>query len=501
MSNLASVICDRLDRFADIRPNIAIGGVSAKAFNAMVRQCAQGLVDCGVRPGERVAIVAENSLAYLAAYLGTMLCGAVIVPVNYKLGAETIAFILAETDAKLAFCDEWCSALVHESIAIVPLPHADPAGWAFLASSETLASPAMTAEDHCAILYTSGSTGQPKGVPLTHSGQIWAMEKSFTPIGADADERTCVAAPFYHMNGLFFASVAIANGWTLDLLTRFDAAAYAKAIRTRQYTLLSGVPSMFALLLKELDRADTVTMPSVQTVRIGSAPLAPALLDRVKSVMTNARFYNSYGTTEAGPAIFGPHPDGLPPPPLSIGHPWPDVQWRLRDAAGQLTLQEGVLLLKTPALTPGYLDRLALNQARFIDGWYDTGDIMRRDRDGFFFFVGRADDMFVCGGENLYPGEIEARLERHAEVIQAVVVPVADDIKGAVPVAFVQLTGDAVVTAEDLRRLTLETGPAYAHPRAIIIKNLLPVGTTHKIDRRALATEAEQLMRARGRLT
>jgi long-chain acyl-CoA synthetase len=159
----------------------------------------------------------------------------------------------------------------------------------------------------------------------------------------------------------------------------------------------------------------------------------------------------------------------------------------------------GVLALRTPALMQGYLNQPQATASRMRDGWYVTGDVMRRDENGFYFFVGRADDMFVCGGENIYPGEIEKLLERHAAVAQAIVVPAPDDIKGQIPVAFVVPRSGAATSAEDIKQYALREGPAYAHPRFIEFMSQLPVSGTHKIDRSWLTAEAARIVRAAGR--
>jgi acyl-CoA synthetase (AMP-forming)/AMP-acid ligase II len=130
------------------------------------------------------------------------------------------------------------------------------------------------------------------------------------------------------------------------------------------------------------------------------------------------------------------------------------------------------------------------------DGWYKTGDVVRRDAQGFFYFVGRADDMFVCGGENVYPGEVEKLLERHQDVLQAAVVAVEDEIKGAIPVAFVTRAPGAHVDADELRQFALEHGPAFSHPRAVLFVDALPVGGTHKVDKNALMSAAKQAVKA-----
>jgi acyl-coenzyme A synthetase/AMP-(fatty) acid ligase len=159
----------------------------------------------------------------------------------------------------------------------------------------------------------------------------------------------------------------------------------------------------------------------------------------------------------------------------------------------------GVLALRTPALTPGYLNQPQATTSRMREGWYVTGDVMRRDADGFYFFVGRADDMFVCGGENVYPGEVEKLLERHADVAQAIVVPAPDDIKGQIPVAFIVPRPGATPSADAIKVYALSEGPAFAHPRFVEFMPSLPVSGTHKIDRSALTAAAVRIARAAGR--
>jgi len=197
--------------------------------------------------------------------------------------------------------------------------------------------------------------------------------------------------------------------------------------------------------------------------------------------------------------VFAPHPAGLPTPDGSVGVAHPDVALRLvRD--GHPVEDEGVLQMRCPALMNCY-HNLPDVTARVItaDGFYDTSDVFRRDADGFFFFVGRADDMFVCGGENVYPGEIEKLLERHPDVAQAIVVAAPDDIKGQIPVAFIVARSGSHPSASDIKRYTLAEGPAYAHPRFVEFLASLPVSGTHKIDRAALTAEAERLAKQAGR--
>src|SRR5438477_179561 len=246
-----------------------------------------------------------------------------------------------------------------------------------------------------------------------------------------------------------------------------------------------------ALKARQRGLLATLDLSSVKAVTIGSAPLTEALVARVQEMFPQAAISNGYGTTEAGPSIFEDHPQGLPRPPLSLGYPLPDVEVRLVGGTGD----EGVLEVRCPAMFTEYLNLPSVTGAKLRDGWYDTGDVMRRDGSGFYYFTGRADDMFVCGGENVYPGEIEKMLERHPAVLQAAVVAVPDEIKGEIPIAFVVLK-ERSVSVEDLKRFALESGPAHSHPRAFVVVDELPVATTHKLDKRPLKARALEAARA-----
>jgi len=185
--------------------------------------------------------------------------------------------------------------------------------------------------------------------------------------------------------------------------------------------------------------------------------------------------------------MFASHPDGRPRPLGSIGYPLEGAEVRL---VGD-DPDHGVLHTRNPGVMLGYHNLPDETARRLRDGWYDTGDICRRDADGFYYFVGRADDMFVCGGENIYPGEVEAMLERHPDILQAAVVPVAHELKGQTPVAFVVPRPGASVTEQVVKAYALAHGPAYAHPRRVEVVTELPLAGTSKIDRAALKARAQ----------
>jgi acyl-CoA synthetase (AMP-forming)/AMP-acid ligase II len=480
----------------DLREATKIEDLSALEFDALCAAVARGLLRRGIGRGARVGILAENRLEFIAAYFGIMRMGAVAVPINHRLPRATIAHIFRDSAIDVVFCDSERRALLPQTPAVIDFDDRVH-GWPALLDPGSMDTFLPEQKDLAEILYTSGSTGMPKGVPLNHHGQLWAMGRYLEPLPAEAvQDTTIVVAPLYHMNGLFNICMALAQRIRVILLPRFDAARFLDTVARYRCTRLSGIPTMFALMVRE--RIERLDFSSVCDVTIGSAPLTDALLAQVHRLFPNAEVENGFGTTEAGPAVFGPHPDGLPRPPLSLGYPLSDIGCKLIDGPSD---DDGVLALRTPALMHGYLNQPQATASRMRDGWYVTGDVMRRDANGFYFFVGRADDMFVCGGENVYPGEVEKLLERHAGVAQAIVVPAPDDIKGQIPVAFIVPRAGAEPSAEDIKQYTLREGPAFAHPRFVEFMTSLPVAGTHKIDRSWLTAEAARIARAAGRST
>jgi acyl-CoA synthetase (AMP-forming)/AMP-acid ligase II len=295
------------------------------------------------------------------------------------------------------------------------------------------------------------------------------------------------------MNALGTSKFVFAAHASMVLLPQFDAKRYIEAIGRFNVTWLTSVPTMLAMAMRERDALSRTDLSGVRYVRMGSAPTTQKLIDAIKRTFPKAVVSNAYGTTEAGPVMFGPHPEGKAKSDMTLGWPLPQVEVRTVDANGN-DADEGVLWIRTPANMSGYLNLPEkTREVMTPDGWYISGDVFSRDAAGAYTFVGRADDMFVCGGENIYPGEVEHLLERHPDILQACVVPVPDELKGEKPFAFVVLRPGASLTEADVKAYALANAPAYQHPRQVEFMAELPLAGTNKIDRNILRRKAVEL--------
>ena len=467
-------------------------GISYDELQSMIDSAAQRIEKFAFSRDQRIGILADNSVEYLALYFAIMSAGLVCVPLNIKLARKTITNILEDANVALLFRDAANEFDVAEDITCERIETDQKTDfWRYYFQSLGEFRPHRFNEGEDGFfLYTSGSTGIPKGVPLSHSGQHWALRQFHSARDEIREHRCLIAAPLYHMNGLWNAKVSLEMGGHSVLLPKFDVSTYADAIAEHQCTWLTSVPTMLAMLARDKEATRNLDFSHVTRVTMGSAPITESLWNDVQTLFPNAQLFNGYGTTEHGAAAFGEHPDGFQRPPLSVGYPTPDTMVELRGGASD---DEGTLFVKGPANAHGYHNRQNATAEKFIDGWYNTGDVMRRDANGFYFFGGRSDDMFHCGGENIYPGELESLLENHPDIRQACVVPMEYGDKGQAPFAFVVVEKSSRMTEKDVKDYALKNAPLYMHPRRVSFLEQLPLIGTNKVDRITLRTLAEGL--------
>ncbi len=455
-------------------------------LDALVDAVAGGLRAAGLLPGARVGLLCMNSTRAIAVLLGAMRAGCTAVPINPRAGLETVHYMCQDSAMALAFADATGRPVAPQGLRTLGLE--GPEFDAFLRPG-TFEATVPGPEDPALILYTSGSTGRPKGVLLSHRSQVLISAGYATPAMAEcmAAGPAIVAAPIFHMNATVNITLTFLLHGAMVLMGRFEARAFIDALSTYRVAVLSGVPTMAALIAQEHEALARADLGSVQLLVIGSAPLSESVLAQVHKLFPGAAVVNSYGTTEAGAGYFGAHPQGALRPPMSIGHPQAHAQTRL---VGPGEPDEGVLEILTPTRMTGYLNKPELTAERMREGWINTGDIMRRDAQGFYYFVGRADDMFNCGGENIYPGEVERLLERHPEVLEVCVVPVEDAVRGQMPVAFVVPRAGTNPAEQAIKQFVIDNAAPQMHPRRVWFIDRMPLAGTNKIDRQALQARA-----------
>ena len=453
--------------------------ISFRELDATCDAVARGLLRAGLHAGDRVGILSLNRVEFVATVLGAMRAGVVPVPVNIKLAPDSAHYILNDAGARLVFVESAFRKLCPDGVRTVTFGEDFDV---FLDAGQFDAIEPLP--DTVAIQpYTSGSTGRPKGVLLSHYGQNWSrLILAHTRRTTPADV-ILVAAPLYHKNALNAIKQGLTAGAQLVLMPQFNIERYIEAMGRYRATVISGVPTMMSMLLTRRDLLAKIDTRAVRTVMMGSAPSSAQLLRELKTVFPNAEALVVYGVTEGGPVPLGPHPEGTPRPAGSIGFPYAGTEAKL---VGGTSAYEGELVLKNPGILLGYHNLPVETALRVRDGWYYSGDICRRDAQGFYYFVGRNDDMFVCGGENIFPIEIESLLEKHPAVHQAVVLPFEHALKDKVPYAFVVLRKNHNAGEDELKQFALANGPTYQHPRRVFFMDQLPLAGTNKIDQQQL---------------
>jgi acyl-CoA synthetase (AMP-forming)/AMP-acid ligase II len=474
-------------------------------LDARCNRIATALARLGVGAGDRVALMFSNDFRFIESLLGPMRLGAVPVPLNTRMGDEALRYVIEDAEASVLIANRAMAdrargmARVGRLKDVVVDATADGGVIAYdelLASGlPTLPRRATAFDDVCMQPYTSGSTGQPKGVLLTHGGQVWNADILRKAMLIDETERALVAVPLFHKNAMAGAvKPFLLAGGSMVILPGFDALEVIRAIDRYQATYLTGVPAMYKMILAETAALARHDVSSIRFAVCGSAEVPEELLDQFKRVFRGAGIAESYGLTEGGPVPLTNTRWGLKKRG-SCGMRFPGSEVRLVDDGGrEVAVDEvGELLVRNPGLAKGYWKLPEVTAEKFRGGWLRTGDLLRRDADGYHYFMGRKDDMMNVAGENVYPKEVEDILLAHPNLRDACVVPAPHGTKGEVPVAFVVEREGGMSTEDEVKRFFLERGAPYAHPRRVVFVDALPLGGTGKLDRNTLKARAREL--------
>lgn len=477
-------------------------------LEAAVRKAAGALAALGCRRGTRLALALPNSSGFLIVFLAIMRLGGIPILLNFKLNAATIRFILDDSGAEGILTDAHSCPAVVAAVSDATLRFRlsvgeELSGWQSWPDLVENAAPTdivetMDFDDQAFQPYTAGSTGVPKGVVLTHGGMLWGIEHSERYWPRRPDERAIVAAPMFHKNAMRGTiKPSLRSGASVVILRDFRPRAFLEAIATYKVTTCGGVPAMYAQLLKEEDLIAAHDFSHLKLISMGSSTVTAELIARLKGAFPCAEVKEGYGITEGG-APLRVALDGRKNPRGSVGRLAPEYEARLVDGEGRMSSTAGELQIRSPYVLKEYANRPDLTRERLVDGWLRTGDLFRVDADGFYYFLGRNDDMFVCGGENVYPKEVESLILKNPDVADAIVVPLPHAEKGQAPAAVVVARPGASVEPKAIQDFCARNGPTFTIPRAVLVVDKLPVTGAEKPDRIAAK---QMLLDAFGPLT
>lgn len=517
MYNLSVALEDSARTVPD-HPALVLGETTLTyaQVDAAANRVAHLLVSLGVEPGDRVALICPNLPQFPIGYYGILKAGAVVVPLNVLNKPREVTYYLDDAEAKVALCFEGTEDLpigrhtVEGARAAANPPQvvlmtADPAAESPYEGVPTLTGATADLPDRfetvprhetdtAVVLYTSGTTGRPKGAELSHSNQLMNALTCHRLFGSQPGEDVhLVALPLFHTFGATVnLNAGFAMGATLVLLPRFDPAQALDLLLRHRVTFFAGVPTMWWGLLRLLAEGGGSAGELAGHLRLGvsgGASLPGEILREAKEVL-GVSIMEGYGLSETSPVASFSRADR--PRPGSIGLPVWGIEMDLVDPTdpdwGRVTDPDaiGEIVVRGHNIMTGYLHRPEETAAVIRDGWFRTGDLGRRDEEGFYYIVDRAKDMIVRGGYNVYPREVEEVLLTHEQVSLVAVVGVPDERLGEEVRAHVVLVGGASVTAEELRDWAREQMADYKYPRTVVIEEQLPMTSTGKILKREL---------------
>ncbi len=476
-------------------------------MDAFSSQVASSLKTAGLKKGDRVGLMLPNVPQFVMAYFGILKAGGIVVPMNVLLKAPEVSFYMGDSDSRFLivwddFAGEALKGIanlksVTTYVALKPGNSDAPAGtrnfMELLGGNPKFDMEATAADDTAVILYTSGTTGKPKGAELTHANLFLNCHFVSHVFQSTPDDVTLVVLPMFHSFGQSAVmNVAIHVGGTLTLVPRFDADKVFEVIQRDKVTVLPGVPTMFFALLHHA-KADGYDTSSLRLCASGGAAIPGQVLLAFEKKF-KATILEGYGLSETSPtATF--NSSAAERKILSIGTPIFGVELKIFDEMDKDLPpgkdNVGEIVIRGHNVMKGYWKKPEANAEAFKGGWFHTGDLGYVDEEGYFFIVDRKKEMIIRGGFNVYPREIEEVIYAHPAVAEAAVIGIPDERLGEEVKAVVSLKPGATATEEDIIAFVKERVAAYKYPRTVQFVDTLPKGATGKILKKELKAQLE----------
>jgi fatty-acyl-CoA synthase len=470
---------------------------------------AHALAGAGVRVGHRVAYLGPNDIATFETLFAAAQLGAIFVPLNTRLAPPEIAFVIDDcAPSALVVGPELeevaTTALAASVVDVGCVLHLDASRGSgfeeaiYAQDGAKTATTAVTLDDPAVILYTSGTTGSPKGAVLTHGNLTFNTFNQFGHFPLSRDDVALCTAPLFHVLGLGQITLpTLFAGGTVVVIPKFDPGSFLSTIQDVHATTFPLAPTMLQMLCEHAE-FDSTDLSSVRCIVYGGSPI----LERVATrwLDRNVEMLQGYGMTEASPGVLMALSHGVKDRPVSAGVPHFFTDIALRSPDGEISPGpgQGELLVRGPNVFSHYWNRPAETDAAFVDGWFRSGDVVRIDSDGWAYIVDRVKDMIISGGENIYPAEVEAAIGELPQISAAAVIGIADDRWGEVGLAFIVPADGATVTEDDIRTYLTTRLARYKIPRYFQFVGALPRNASGKLLRKQLREQAAHLIPSQG---
>jgi feruloyl-CoA synthase len=466
---------------------------SYRRFNEEVNKLAHGLLQRGVIKGDKLALMMKNSDHFVFSFLAAAKIGAVVVPINFRLTASEVQYILAQSDAALVICDKEFEKLIEDAILGTDVRFVVTVGepeteWYYsyngiLSENKTEPDIEVSEQDDLEILYTSGTTGSPKGALFDHDRIFKVGISVVINMGIGQHERILHLAPLFHSAQLnLFLISGVALGATHIIHRDFHPVKALQAIQEHKITHLFAVPAMYNFLLQVPNVAD-YDLSSIKRCGYGAAPMAPELVKRSIKLFKTDQFYNLCGLTEGGPGGILLDPEGHKLHLGKGGKPIFLTEARVVNEKGMDVRpgEVGEFILRSPMVMKEYYKKPEETKSTLKNGWLYTGDLAMLDEEGYITLVDRKKDMIITGGENVYSVEVEGALFEHPDVLDAAVIGLPDEVWGEVVCAVIVPKEGAVIDEKELRSFCRQRLAGYKIPRRMFIEEQLPRNASGKI--------------------
>ena len=498
-------IADQLEKMVQVQPNALFSSYKGQettyeAFYLQAKKLAHHLQEKGYQKENILALLLPNSDHFLVCYYACQIAGFTVLPINTKLAAREIEYILTHSNAKGLIYDKRFEDTINEVLPATSVETRITTGYSegsnrlediLQGSNKTITVPQANDEDTAVIFYTSGTTGRPKGVMLTNKNvaavaTIWQEAMEITN-----KDRMHIVAPLFHCAASHVFTVpTVYAGGSVIIEEGFSPEQTLQTMEKKQVTIFFGVPAMYNILLTN-PKINQASLPNLRLLTYGAAPMPYENIKRVKQTFPNVKVQNLYGQTENAPAATTLKDEHALSKIGSVGQALPLTEVRIVNEDGQeMPLGEvGEIIVKGPQVMKGYLNNEQATRETVKDGWLYSGDLGRLDEEGLLYIVDRKKDMIIRGGENIYPVEIEEVLYEIPELLEAAVIGIPDEVLGEVPKAFVVMKEGTKIDATSILQYCQSRLAKYKLPQEVTFIDSLPRNASGKVLKTNLRTQ------------